>query len=140
MNVNGNITPIFGDEDNSRGASAGISCVGGKRRVLIISGEFTGNVVQGAVYLYDNKKVDAFFFSEKHKPIRLYIGSNELWAVMPTYGYGEYNGNYVVNRYDYKNNKSNINVVNNLPQKKHGMEIIALKRLVIIGGIFVARG
>lgn len=92
--------PFFGDRDQSRGADVRVECVGKKSRVLIVSGEFTANALQGFAIasLAGADAPDRLDFAEKGRPSWLYLAPNEMAVVFETLGYGDSDAKYVAYR------------------------------------------
>lgn len=93
--------PFFETAEQSRGESVLVQCVGKSQRVLIVSGEFTANALQGFVVSYPStgaglKRLD---FAEKSRPIWLYLSASQVMVVSATFGYGETDAKYVVYRH-----------------------------------------
>jgi hypothetical protein len=59
--------PFFETAEQSRGESVLVQCVGKSQRVLIVSGEFTANALQGFVVFvpFDRRWFEAFGFCRK---------------------------------------------------------------------------
>lgn len=78
--------PIFGNEEESRGMSVKFQCVGDEDRVLILSGEFSSNYIQGLVVRYDEKRktLDRLEFSERERPDLVYVGKDHVSVVIPS--------------------------------------------------------
>ena len=75
-------------------------CVGRTNRVLVLSGEFTANAVQGFVLTYKpaNRKVGRLNFAEKSRPKWLFLSKNDTIIVVPTHGLGETSKKFVAYR------------------------------------------
>jgi hypothetical protein len=97
LRQNGNATPIFSDVENSRGASVQVACVGRKNRVLVLSGEFAANAVQGIVLTStpDGGKLGRLDFAEKIRPQLIYLSKTRTIVVIPTAGLGETSKKYM---------------------------------------------
>ncbi len=97
----GETRAFFDNRSDSRGSGVHSSCVGKKQHVLITSGEFTANFLQGFVLVHNpiTGKIERVAFAEKSPPEWVYLGSNETLVVFPTHGYGETNKKYVVYRH-----------------------------------------
>lgn len=98
----GNSVPelIFGDEEHSRGSSVERHCLGHNRRILILSGEFTANALEGIAYFYDYRanQLTSLRFAERTRPRWAYIGSSDLQLVFVN-SHRESDSKYTIYRY-----------------------------------------
>lgn len=94
-------TPIFGDEEYSRGSSVVGLCLGQKHRILILSGEFTANAMEGVAYFHEKRvnRLASLRFSERTRPRWAYIGPSDLQLVFVNGDHGESDSKYTIYRY-----------------------------------------
>ncbi|WP_139179182.1 hypothetical protein [Lysobacter sp. yr284] len=95
------VQPAIRDIEHSRGLDARLSCVGRKRRAMLLFGEFGAGYPHGVVLSY-NPATAAFEridFAERALPSRIYLGERGSLVVIPTGGRGETDARYVVYRY-----------------------------------------
>ncbi|MFZ6746778.1 hypothetical protein ACO0LC_26435 [Undibacterium sp. JH2W] len=87
-----------GEEDNSRGSLVSVQCLGSKERLLLISGEFTSNYMQGLLFRYQpaRKKWERLEFAERERASLLYLKPEQMRLVIPNGGYEA--GKYIVVR------------------------------------------
>ncbi len=99
----GNSAPvlIFGDEEHSRGSSVKQHCIGHNNRILILSGEFTANALEGIAYFYDHQtnQLASIRFAERTRPRWAYIGTSDLLLVFLNGDHGESDSKYTIYRY-----------------------------------------
>lgn len=102
MRTGGTVSsPIFGDEEHSRGSSVKAYCLGQNLRILILSGEFTANALEGIAYFYDYQanQLASLRFAERTRPRWAYIGSSDLQLVFVNGDHGESDSKYTIYRY-----------------------------------------
>jgi len=89
-----------GEESNSRGQSVSVGCVGKSEYVMILSGEFTANYVQGFAIRYNTlkKEWERIDFAEKARPQWVYINNQEMMVVIPNIGF-EMDKRFIVYRF-----------------------------------------
>jgi hypothetical protein len=71
-----------GEEEQARGDSVETACAGTRERVLVISGEFGSNYVQGVALRYNtraqrNERID---FAERYRPSAVYLCQPQRWS------------------------------------------------------------
>ena len=81
----GDLRLIYTSEEDSRGLGVKHQCVGGAERVLILSGEFSSNYIQGVVLRYNkrNGQLEKLDFSERERPQYLYVNDDGISVVLP---------------------------------------------------------
>lgn len=91
-----------GDPEDSRGQLVQAACVGKKEHILVLSGEFTSNYIQGiALRFSDNEGAGGWQrlnFAERGRPTRVYASAKGMCVVIPNFGYDS-NKKYIVYRY-----------------------------------------
>ncbi|WP_239949744.1 hypothetical protein [Dyella terrae] len=86
--------------DASRGSDVQIECLGAPEKVLVISGEFTSNFLQGVAIRFNTamhrwERVD---FAERTRPIAVYLEASGMSVIFANGGQ-EVAGRYLVYRY-----------------------------------------
>lgn len=96
LEYNGELSPLFGTLEQSRGSSVEIACVGSKRHALVMSGEFSANALQGFAMSYSpvTNSLERLDFAEKSSPTWLYLSPKEMVVIVNTLGYGETSSKY----------------------------------------------
>lgn len=66
----GNISPVFEDEASSRGFDMQVACIGREVPVMVFSGQFTANALQGAAIAADPTSgvLNRIDFAERNRP------------------------------------------------------------------------
>ncbi|MFZ6870446.1 hypothetical protein ACO0LF_00060 [Undibacterium sp. Di27W] len=99
LRQHGETTGVYpGEEDNSRGSLVSVQCLGSKERLLLISGEFTSNYMQGLLFRYQpaRKKWERLEFAERERACLLYLKPEQMRLVIPNGGYEA--GKYIIVR------------------------------------------
>ncbi len=125
-----NRTPFFNDENQSRGSSVRVECVGKGTRALLVSGEFTANFLQGFVVNFASgaSSPERWDFAEKSRPQWIYLNSHEMIVVVPTHGSGETNAKYVAYHHIVgRTDADQADAIDKLPSPKD-FEVIELNR------------
>ena len=91
---------LYNSEDESRGMDVKAQCVGEKEQLLVVSGEFSSNYIQGLVLRYNSKteQWERINFAERNRPIHLYVSDKNMSVVIPNQG-NETDKKYLVYTY-----------------------------------------
>ncbi|QYD69044.1 hypothetical protein KZJ38_01185 [Paraburkholderia edwinii] len=90
-----------GEENQSRGDSAQALCIGKKERVLLVTGEFGSNYLQGVAIRYNTQaqRTERIDFAERERPSAVDLSSRGMLVVIPNTGRNESSRRYVIYRY-----------------------------------------
>lgn len=88
------------NEDESRGRKVAAACLGDKKQVLLVSGEFSSNYIQGLVLRYNpqTKQPERLDFAERTRPSHIYLSGQQMSVVIPNEGH-ETDKPYLLYRY-----------------------------------------
>lgn len=91
---------LYNSEDESRGMDVKVQCIGEKEQLLVVSGQFSSNYIQGLVLRYNSKteQWERLNFAERNRPISLYISNKDMSVVIPSQG-NETDKKYLVYTY-----------------------------------------
>lgn len=90
-----------GEENQSRGDSVKAVCAGTQERVLVISGEFSSNYLQGVALRYNTRaqKTERIDFAERYRPLAVYLSSAAMLVLIPNTGRNESPKRYIIYGY-----------------------------------------
>jgi hypothetical protein len=90
-----------GEDDQSRGDSVQAVCAGAHERVLVVSGEFSSNYLQGVVIRYNTQaqRIERVDFAERNRPSAVYLSSSGTLVLIPNTGRNESSKRYIIYRY-----------------------------------------
>jgi hypothetical protein len=90
-----------GEENQSRGDSVRALCIGKKERVLLVTGEFSSNYLQGVAIRYNTQvqRTERIDFAERERPSAVDLSSREMLVVVPNTGRNESSRRYIIYRY-----------------------------------------
>lgn len=79
---------LFDNEDESRGIDVKVECAGKYEQILVISGQFSSNYIQGLILRYNanNGQWERINFSERARPIFIYITDSDMSVAIPNQG------------------------------------------------------
>ncbi|MCX7099172.1 MAG: hypothetical protein NTV43_14825 [Methylococcales bacterium] len=77
------------NEDESRGRKVAAACLGDKKQLLLVSGEFSSNYLQGIVLRYNpqTKQTERLDFAERARPSHIYLSGQQMSVVIPNQGH-----------------------------------------------------
>lgn len=115
----------------SRGFDIRVDCQGSPEKVLVASGEFTANALQGVLVRYNSKHAqwERIDFAERARPIAAYLRADEIALVIPS-GMHETSKTYLIYHYHSgQGQPPEPTDSNDLPQGQ-GWQVIPLKQAV----------
>jgi hypothetical protein len=87
---NQNVSLLYNNKNESRGMDVKAQCVGMRKneQLLVVSGEFSSNYIQGLVLRYNSKteQWERINFAERNRPMRIYVSDKEMMVVIPNQG------------------------------------------------------
>jgi hypothetical protein len=90
-----------GEDRRSRGDSVQAACAGTKERVLVVSGEFSSNYLQGVAIRYNTRarRIERVDFAERYRPSAVYLSSAGMLVLISNRGRNESSKRYIIYRY-----------------------------------------
>jgi hypothetical protein len=90
-----------GEENQSHGDSVQALCIGKMERVLLVTGEFSSNYLQGVAIRYNTEaqRIERIDFAERERPTAMDLSSRGMLVVVPNTGRNESPKRYIIYRY-----------------------------------------
>lgn len=84
----GSITPVFEDEASSRGFDMQVNCSGREIPILVFSGQFTANALQGAAIALDpaSGTLNRIDFAERNRPRWIAVNGSSFSVIFENSG------------------------------------------------------
>lgn len=89
LSHSGKTEPVFGSAEASRGVGMQVTCVGEQTSVLVFSGEFTANYLQGAAVAFDpvSRRLLRIDFAERNRPHWIGLGPAGMSVIFDNSGH-----------------------------------------------------
>ena len=115
--------------DAARGSDVQIACIGAPEKVLVISGEFTANFLQGIAIRFNTTmhRWERIDFAERTRPAMVYLRADGMSVVFANRGQ-EMAGQYLVYRYHTQTDASDGPMVMNTLPAGPDTEVIQLRK------------
>jgi hypothetical protein len=118
-----------GEKEQSRGGDVRYECSGARERVLVVSGEFTSDYLQGVAIRYNSASAEweRIDFAERARPARIDLLRTGMLVVIPNLGH-ETGKKYLIYRYIAgKGQEPKAQASDTLPEPD-GAEVVLLKK------------